>query len=67
MISLVILPIFFIFESQKIEMRCKSMLKTINSLFSYIEDKRKEHGNNNEEITEDTEIKTSKNKLDKEK
>ena len=58
---MVILPIFFIFESQKIEMRCKSMLKTINSLFSYIEDKRKEHWNNDEEITEEQYVQMEEN------
>ena len=37
------------------------MIKTINSLFSYIEDKRKEHGNNNEEITEEQYVQMEEN------
>ena len=37
------------------------MLKTINSLFSYIEDKRKEHWNNDEEITEEQYVQMEEN------
>ena len=37
------------------------MLKTINSLFSYIEDKRKGHWNKDEEITEEQYVRMEKN------
>ena len=61
MISLVILPIFLYLNLKNRNGGIKTMLKPINSLISYIEDKRKGHWNKDEETTEEQYVRMEKN------